>query len=197
MHSIPARRIRLRSSGKMPTTSVRRPTSRLKRSNGLVERSLHQCAEQAVPVFAGVPEAVAEKSARCSADRGMRPLEIAAELGLSKATVSWHLRRLGADGPTTYIGRRAIVATLGSSGVRVRELCDIRIRGCRRRPARTSGARTPRARPASGRSRSAPTSTPSSRRTLISFAEPGGRRNPTPTPPAGGRDRRRGCRARL
>ena len=31
-----ARRIRLRSSGKIPTTSVRRPISRLKRSSGLV-----------------------------------------------------------------------------------------------------------------------------------------------------------------
>ena len=31
--------------------------------------------------------------------RGMRPSDIAAELGLSKATVSYHLRRLGADGP--------------------------------------------------------------------------------------------------
>jgi hypothetical protein len=28
----------------MPTTSVRRPTSRLKRSSGLVLRSLRQCA---------------------------------------------------------------------------------------------------------------------------------------------------------
>src|SRR3954451_19846811 len=43
MQSIPASRVRLRSSGKMPTTSVRRPTSRLNRSSGLVERSLRQC----------------------------------------------------------------------------------------------------------------------------------------------------------
>jgi hypothetical protein len=36
MQSIPARRIRLWSSGKIPTTSVRRPISRLKRSSGFV-----------------------------------------------------------------------------------------------------------------------------------------------------------------
>jgi hypothetical protein len=36
MQSIPASRISERSSGKMPTTSVRRPISLLKRSSGLV-----------------------------------------------------------------------------------------------------------------------------------------------------------------
>ncbi|MEA2464564.1 MAG: integrase, partial [Acidobacteriota bacterium] len=36
--------------------------------------------------------------------RGMRPSDIAAELNLSRATVSYHLRRLDADGPATYVG---------------------------------------------------------------------------------------------
>ena len=45
--------------------------------------------------------------------------------------MSYHLRRLGADGPASYVGRRAIVATLGGSGVRVSELCDIRLRDLR------------------------------------------------------------------
>jgi integrase len=58
---------------------------------------------------------------------GMRPSDIAAEIGVTKATVTFHLRRLSAEGPATYVGRRAIVVTLGSSGVRVSELCDIRI----------------------------------------------------------------------
>jgi integrase len=57
----------------------------------------------------------------------MRPSDIAGELGRSKATVSYHLQRLGVAGPTTYVGRRAIVATLGGSGVRVSELCDLRL----------------------------------------------------------------------
>jgi integrase len=61
----------------------------------------------------------------------LRASDIAADLGISKATVTYHLRRLQAEGPTTYIGRRAIVATLGGSGVRVSELCDIRIRDLR------------------------------------------------------------------
>jgi integrase len=61
----------------------------------------------------------------------MRPSDIAAELALSKATISDHLRRPGAEGPATYIGRRAIVATLGGSGTRVSELCDLRIRELR------------------------------------------------------------------
>jgi integrase len=84
---------------------------------------------------------------------GRRASDIAAELGLSKATITYHLRRLRAEGPTTYLGRRAIVATLGGSGVRVSELCDMRIPecGCTRRAARTSGSPTQRPRPASGR----------------------------------------------
>ena len=40
---MPTSRISERSSGKMPTTSVRRPISLLKRSSGLVLRSLDQC----------------------------------------------------------------------------------------------------------------------------------------------------------
>jgi integrase len=62
---------------------------------------------------------------------GLRASDIAAELGIAKATVTYHLRRLQAGGPATYIGRRAIVATLGGSGVRVSELCDMRIRDLR------------------------------------------------------------------
>ncbi len=42
--SIETKRINDGSSGKMPTTSVRRPISRLKRSSGLVLRSLGQCS---------------------------------------------------------------------------------------------------------------------------------------------------------
>lgn len=57
---------------------------------------------------------------------GMRQEQIARELGLAKSTVSFHLTRLGL-GPTRYRGRRAIVCTLGRSGVRVSELCDMRI----------------------------------------------------------------------
>jgi hypothetical protein len=45
MASIETSRISDGSSGKMPTTSVRRAISRLKRSSGLVLLSLGQCSE--------------------------------------------------------------------------------------------------------------------------------------------------------
>jgi integrase len=57
---------------------------------------------------------------------GTPPSRIAAQLGIAKSTVSHHLERLGAR-PSPYIGRRAILTTLGRSGVRIGELCDIRI----------------------------------------------------------------------
>ena len=82
--------------------------------------------------------------------RGMRPTDIAAALGLSKATVSYHLRRLSADGPATYVGRRAIVATLGGSGTRVSELCDIRIREPRLHAATGAHFRIPDAKSEAG-----------------------------------------------
>jgi integrase len=82
--------------------------------------------------------------------RGMRPTDIADELGLSKATVSYHLRRLGAEGPATYVGRRAIVATLGGSGTRVSELCDIRIRELRLHAATGAHFRIPDAKSEAG-----------------------------------------------
>ncbi len=50
---------------------------------------------------------------------------------MSKATVSYHVRRLELPTPGDYVGRRAMVATLGYSGVRVSELCDMRIRHLR------------------------------------------------------------------
>jgi integrase len=59
--------------------------------------------------------------------RGMRPRDIARKLSLSKATVGYHLARLGADVPPEYQGRRAICGTLARSGIRASELCDLRV----------------------------------------------------------------------
>jgi DNA-binding Lrp family transcriptional regulator len=50
---------------------------------------------------------------------------IAKELGLAKATVRFHLKKLVASGGP-YIGRGMIVELLGRSGVRVSELCDLK-----------------------------------------------------------------------
>ncbi len=62
---------------------------------------------------------------------GMRPAQIAADLGIARSTVTYHVRRLGVEPPSDYIGRRAIVATLGGSGLRASELCDVRLREVR------------------------------------------------------------------
>jgi integrase len=58
---------------------------------------------------------------------GLRAKDIAARLGLAKATVSYHLARLDTPPAAAYVGRRAIVATLGYAGPRVSELVDLRI----------------------------------------------------------------------
>ena len=72
-----------------------------------------------------------DQVAELLAAAGMRPSAIAAELGLAKSTVNYHARRLGASGPRpTPAGARSC-ATLGCSGVRVSELCDLRIRDVR------------------------------------------------------------------
>jgi site-specific recombinase XerC len=57
---------------------------------------------------------------------------------------------LGAEGPATYVGRRAIVATLGGSGTRVSELCDIRIRELRLHAATGAHFRIPDAKSEAG-----------------------------------------------
>lgn len=62
---------------------------------------------------------------------GRAPLDIATELGLAKATVSHHLRKLGVESFAGYVGRRIVVEILGRSGARASELCDLRIRDVR------------------------------------------------------------------
>jgi len=60
-------------------------------------------------------------------DQGKRPHQIARQLNLARATVSWHLRRLGATPGRGYQGRRIVCELLGRSGIRASELCDLRI----------------------------------------------------------------------
>jgi hypothetical protein len=59
--------------------------------------------------------------------RGLRPTQIADELGLSKSTVSFHLARLDARPSGECQGRRAVCGVLARSGIRASELCDLRI----------------------------------------------------------------------
>ena len=83
-------------------------------------------------------------------EAGMRPIHIAADLNLSRATVTYHLRRLRFEDPGVYEGRRAIVATLGGSGVRVSELCAIRMRDLRLHAASGAHFRIPDAKTEAG-----------------------------------------------
>jgi integrase len=82
----------------------------------------------AVPI--GETHRTRDRVARLAA-AGKRPSAIAAELGLAKSTVTHHLRNLGAANAGPYLGRRAIVEMLARSGVRVSELCDVRMRDIR------------------------------------------------------------------
>jgi integrase len=59
--------------------------------------------------------------------KGYHPRQIAKRLGVAHGTVSFHLRRLGVRVGRGYCGRRVMVEILGRSGVRVSELCDLRV----------------------------------------------------------------------
>lgn len=55
------------------------------------------------------------------------PTDIATELGLAKSTVSYHLARMNGGVGRGYAGRRVICEILGRGGIRVGELCDLKI----------------------------------------------------------------------
>jgi integrase len=59
--------------------------------------------------------------------QGYGSTQIAKRLGLAKSTVSYHVQRLQANAGRGYVGRRIVVEILARSGVRVSELCDLRI----------------------------------------------------------------------
>lgn len=69
---------------------------------------------------------MADKVARLAA-AGLRPSQIAEQMATSKGNVTYHLHRLGLKLGRGYIGRRAICELLGRSGLRVSELCDLKI----------------------------------------------------------------------
>ncbi len=58
---------------------------------------------------------------------GKRQKLIASELGLCPGTIHFHVRNLGAVRVGIYVGRKALVCTLGRSGVRNSELSAIQI----------------------------------------------------------------------
>jgi integrase len=85
--------------------------------------------EVALPDSAGVAVgagSTGEKVLRAVA-LGKRPKQIAADLGLAKSTVTYHLRKLDIQVGRGYIGRRVVCELLGRAGLRVSELCDLKI----------------------------------------------------------------------
>lgn len=143
----PARSRRMRVNVPKPT----RTFLEMDELVALTDAAAEQDARRIRGMLSGVPEpgsTPAKVSERWIA--GMRPVDIAADLGRVQQTISGHLVRLRAEGPAVYIGRRAIVATLGGSGVRVSELCDIRIRDLRLHAASGSHFRIPDAKTEAG-----------------------------------------------
>ena len=61
-----------------------------------------------------------------AASAGKNQAALVRELGLTQGCVSYYLKRLNLGG-IKYVGRGAIVSTLGHSGVRVSELCALKI----------------------------------------------------------------------
>jgi integrase len=109
---------------------------------------------------------------------GKSTTEIAAELGRAKSTIGWHIRRLGVEGTRDYIGRRAIIATLGGAGLRASELCNVLMAEVRLHDPDGARLRIPDAKttPASAKCSSARTSSRSSSRTSTGCAALASRR---------------------
>jgi integrase len=117
------------ASGKRMRVKVPRPKRTFLEMDELAYL-LDAAADQDAPMFTGSAPADAGLSAAAVADlaaKRLRPKQIAEQLGLSKSTVTYHLRRLGAKVGNGYVGRRVVCEILGRSGVRVGELCDLKI----------------------------------------------------------------------
>lgn len=83
----------------------------------------------ALPDLAGtaVTAGSTEEKVLRAAAGGSRPKQIAADLGLAKSTVTYHLRKLDVQVGRGYVGRRVVCELLGRAGLRVSELCDLKI----------------------------------------------------------------------
>jgi integrase len=96
--------------------------------------------DQPLPTLVGVSVkagSTAEGVGRLAA-LGKKPIQIAGELGLAKSTVTYHLRRLDIHG-RAYVGRRVVCELGARAGLRVSEICDLKIGRVRQHDA--EGAR--------------------------------------------------------
>src|SRR3954451_6829911 len=87
----------------------------------------HDAAAPGIALAPGADPGSTRARVAAALARGQRPREIAAAIGVSRSTVSFHLARLGARPAGEYQGRRAVCGTLARSGIRASELCDLRI----------------------------------------------------------------------
>lgn len=80
--------------------------------------------------------------------QGLLPRQVAERLGLSAATVTHHLRRLGAETGRGYAGRRVVCELLGRAGLRAGSCARRGSRTCASMPRglRACGSATPRPR---------------------------------------------------
>ncbi|HXB65633.1 MAG TPA: tyrosine-type recombinase/integrase, partial [Solirubrobacteraceae bacterium] len=72
------------------------------------------------------PAGSGEAAVALALSEGLRPAQVTKRVGLTQATVGFHCKKFGPSAGI-YVGRRAIVCTLGRAGLRVSELCDIKI----------------------------------------------------------------------
>lgn len=91
---------------------------------------LAAASRQDQPVVGPIPDDAGETTRAVAGllSRGYRPAQIAERLNLSRSTVNFHMKRLGVE--TTgrgYAGRRIVCEMLARTGIRVSELCDMKI----------------------------------------------------------------------
>src|SRR4051794_3515654 len=103
----------------------------------------------AVPTALHSSDRTRDRVARLAA-AGRPPSAIALELGIARATVSYHLAQLGAANARAYLGSGAIVEMLARAGLRVSELCDLRLRDVRLQPREAAHCRITDAKTAAG-----------------------------------------------
>ena len=75
----------------------------------------------------GAPAGSTARAVALRLSEGKRQKLIATELGLSPGTIHFHVRKLGGLRVGVYVGRKAIIRTLGRSGVSNSELSGIQI----------------------------------------------------------------------
>lgn len=118
----PARGRRMRIEVPRP----RRPFLELDELADLLDAAAELDQTVQVP-YASDPDGTTRSVVREKLSMGMRPSVIAAELELSKSTVSWHMSRMPASAPPVYRAHLVVCELLARTGLRVGEMRALRI----------------------------------------------------------------------